>query len=89
MLTDDQIHDALSSILERRDPDVPATVLGAGSDDLGVGLRYLEALVDGGWMVPTWPLEHGGRGATDDDQRCGAPSDGINIGQFTHPVPLG
>ena len=55
MLTDDQIHDALSSILERRDPDVPATVLGAGSDDLGAGLRYLEALVDGGWMVPTWP----------------------------------
>ena len=68
-LTDDQIHDALSSILERRDPDVPATVLGAGSDDLGAGLRYLEALVDGGWMVPTWPVEHGGRGATDDEAR--------------------
>ena len=68
-LTDDQIHEALSSILERRDPDVPATVLGAGSDDLGVGLRYLEALVDGGWMVPTWPVEHGGRGATDDEAR--------------------
>ncbi|MDP7599728.1 MAG: acyl-CoA dehydrogenase family protein, partial [Acidimicrobiales bacterium] len=55
--------------LERRDPDVPATVLGAGSDDLGVGLRYLEALVEGGWMVPTWPVEHGGRGATDDEAR--------------------
>jgi alkylation response protein AidB-like acyl-CoA dehydrogenase len=68
-LTDDQIHDALSSILERRDPDIPATVLGAGSDDLGAGLRYLEALVDGGWMVPTWPAEHGGRGATDDEAR--------------------
>ncbi len=68
-LNDDQIHDALSSILERRDPDVPATVLGAGSDDLGAGLRYLEALVDGGWMVPTWPVEHGGRGATDDEAR--------------------
>ena len=51
MLTDDQIHDALSSILERRDPDVPATVLGAGSDDLGVGLRYLEALVDVGAFI--------------------------------------
>ncbi|MDG2907371.1 MAG: acyl-CoA dehydrogenase family protein [Acidimicrobiales bacterium] len=68
-LTDDQIHDALSSILERRDPDGSATVLGAGSDDLDVGLRYLEALVGGGWMVPTWPVEHGGRGATDDEAR--------------------
>ena len=68
-LTDDQIHEALSSILDRRDADAPGTVLGAGSDDLDVGLRYLEALVEGGWMVPTWPVEHGGRGATDDEAR--------------------
>ncbi|SVD07984.1 uncharacterized protein METZ01_LOCUS360838, partial [marine metagenome] len=58
-LTDDQIHEALSSILDRRDADAPGTVLGAGSDDLEVGLRYLEALVEGGWMVPTWSVEHG------------------------------
>jgi len=38
-------------------------VLGAGSDDLEAGRRFLGSLVDGGWMVPTWPSRHGGRDA--------------------------
>ena len=37
--------------------------MGAGSDDLDDGRAYLAATVDGGWHVPGWPAEHGGRGA--------------------------
>ncbi|MEE2769349.1 MAG: acyl-CoA dehydrogenase family protein [Actinomycetota bacterium] len=62
-LTDGEIHRALSERLERRNTDSSPTVLGAGSDDLGAGKRYLELLVDGGWMVPTWPVAAGGRDA--------------------------
>ncbi len=68
-LTDEGIHKQLSLILERRDPNRAATVLGAGSDDLSGGREYLEKLVDGGWMVPTWPVEYGGRGATEGEAR--------------------
>ncbi len=68
-LTAAEIHEQLSLILDRRDPAATGTVLGAGSDDLEAGRRYLEALVEGGWMVPTWPVQHGGRGADDDEGR--------------------
>ncbi|GIT77368.1 MAG: hypothetical protein Ct9H300mP31_18990 [Acidimicrobiaceae bacterium] len=68
MSTDLQtIHAALSDLLERRHPDAPSTVLGAGSDDLAAGRRYLERLVRGGWMVPTWPSRFGGRDADGDE----------------------
>ena len=60
-LTSEEIHTALDALLERRDPGASGTVLGAGSDDLIVGRRFLETLVGGGWMVPTWPVRHGGR----------------------------
>ncbi len=63
VLTSEQIHEALDELLERRDPDATGTVLGAGSDDLEAGRRFLELLVEGGWMVPTWPARHGGRDA--------------------------
>jgi alkylation response protein AidB-like acyl-CoA dehydrogenase len=49
-------------LVERTDHDAPGTVLGAGSDDLEAGRAYLRALADGGWAVPTWPVEHGGLG---------------------------
>ena len=62
-LTSEEIHTALDALLERRDPGASGTVLGAGSDDLIVGRRFLETLVGGGWMVPTWPVRHGGRDA--------------------------
>jgi acyl-CoA dehydrogenase len=42
-------------------------VLGAGSDDLEGGRAYLRALAGGGWAVPAWPREYGGRGAGPDD----------------------
>ena len=61
--TVDQIHEALGGLLDRRDPTGSSTVLGAGSDDLEAGCRFLESLVEGGWMVPTWPARHGGRDA--------------------------
>tara|TARA_B100000446_G_scaffold15226_1_gene12994 strand:+ start:73 stop:1281 length:1209 start_codon:yes stop_codon:yes gene_type:complete len=62
-LTIDQIGAALDDLLDRRDPTGSSTVLGAGSDDLEAGRRFLGSLVDGGWMVPTWPSRHGGRDA--------------------------
>ena len=62
-LTIDQIGAALDDLLDRRDPNGSSTVLGAGSDDLEAGRRFLGSLVDGGWMVPTWPSRHGGRDA--------------------------
>ena len=62
-LTIDQIGAALDDLLDRRDPNGSSTVLGAGSDDLEAGRRFLRSLVDEGWMVPTWPSRHGGRDA--------------------------
>ena len=62
--TRDEVRAALAAALRPRDPDVPVTVLGAGSDDLGPGRGWLVALADGGWAVPTWPTEYGGRGAS-------------------------
>ncbi|MDQ1468171.1 MAG: hypothetical protein QOH10_2586, partial [Actinomycetota bacterium] len=60
-----QIRAQLEERLVRRSArDAPGTVLGAGSDDLEAGRAYLRALADGGWAVPTWPVEHGGLGAS-------------------------
>jgi len=53
---------AVSGLLALRDLDAAVTVLGAGQDDLAPGRRYLGALAPGGWSVPTWPTEYGGRG---------------------------
>ena len=54
-------------MLRPRAADDAVTILGAGSDDLEVGRAYLEALAPGGWAVPTWPVEYGGRGMTPAD----------------------
>ena len=64
-LTEDQIRSALESILERRTADTRLTTMGAGSDDLEAGRRYLADTVADGWHVPTWPTEYGGRNASD------------------------
>ncbi len=70
MLTVDEVRRALAALLPRRDPDAPATVLGAGSDDLEAGRRWLAGAADsGGWAVPTWPRRFGGRDATADEAR--------------------
>jgi len=62
--TEAEVDAAVAGLLRLRDPDTPVTVLGAGKDDLAPGRAYLEALAEGGWAVPTWPPEHGGRGAS-------------------------
>ncbi len=41
--------------------------MGAGSDDLDDGRAYLASTVEGGWHVPNWPTEHGGRSADSDE----------------------
>ncbi|RMH81823.1 MAG: dehydrogenase [Actinomyces sp.] len=69
-LTEDEVRAAVAALLEPRDPDAPATVLGAGSDDLEAGRRWLSAAAaSGGWAVPTWPRRFGGRDATPDEAR--------------------
>ena len=66
MLTDDAIRAELDAAgLEPRRPDQRMTSMGAGSDDLESGRAYLAATVTGGWAVPTWPSELGGRDAAD------------------------
>src|SRR5262249_34870741 len=59
-----QVRQALEERLTPRRPDGPFTLLGAGSEDLDAGRKYLRALADGGWAVPTWPREYGGLGAS-------------------------
>jgi acyl-CoA dehydrogenase len=58
-----EVRAALAARVSPRNSEAPTTVLGAGSDDLEAGRSYLRALADGGWAVPTWPVEHGGMGA--------------------------
>ncbi len=57
-----EVRAALAARLAMRDPAVPGLVLGAGSDDFESGRRYLKLMADGGWAVPSWPVEHGGMG---------------------------
>jgi len=38
--------------------------MGAGSDDVEGPREYLRSLAPGGWVVPSWPAEFGGRGAS-------------------------
>jgi alkylation response protein AidB-like acyl-CoA dehydrogenase len=57
---------SLEARLERRvDGGVPS-VLGAGSDDLEGGRKFLAVLADVGLGAPTWPEAFGGIGATPD-----------------------
>ncbi len=67
MISTEEVQSALAGLLRPRNPDDPVTVLGAGNDDVESGHDYLSALSDGGWAVPTWPVEHGGLGASPED----------------------
>jgi alkylation response protein AidB-like acyl-CoA dehydrogenase len=46
-----------------------ATLLGTGTDDLEIARDYLRRLAPGGWAVPGWPTEYGGRGMNRQDSR--------------------
>jgi alkylation response protein AidB-like acyl-CoA dehydrogenase len=52
----------LAEFLEKRHDGARVGVLGAGSDDLESGRRYLARLASGGYAVPSWPRAHGGMG---------------------------
>ena len=66
-LSEEEIRGQLDGLLERRTADTRLTTMGAGSDDLDDGKSYLAATVDGGWHVPTWPSQYGGRDASPQD----------------------
>jgi alkylation response protein AidB-like acyl-CoA dehydrogenase len=59
-----EVRAALSSVLEPRRAEGGFSFLGAGQDDLDAGRALLRTLAEGGWAVPTWPREWGGRGAS-------------------------
>jgi len=63
----DEIHAVLAGRFAPASGDDAVTVLGAGTDDLDEGRAWLVALSDGGWAVPTWPSEYGGRDASPAD----------------------
>jgi len=52
----------LAALLPRKGAEFRGRVLGAGSDDFESGRRHLRTLADGGYAVPTWPVDHGGMG---------------------------
>ncbi len=58
------VRSELAARLAPRRDGARTSVLGAGSDDLEAGRRYLGALGGSGLAVPTWPREYGGLGAT-------------------------
>ncbi len=57
----DEIRSLVSSLLPPRDADAPASILGAGNDDLETGRSWLRGAVRHGLAVPNWPIEFGGR----------------------------
>ncbi|MBV8385839.1 MAG: acyl-CoA dehydrogenase family protein [Acidimicrobiia bacterium] len=59
-----EVRAALSERLKPRASDAAFSFLGAGQDDLEAGRSLLATLADGGWAVPTWPAQWGGRDAT-------------------------
>ena len=60
------VRKALAARLRPRPAGAAFSVMGAGRDDLEEGRRFLAVLADGGYAVPTWPVEHGGMAVTPD-----------------------
>jgi alkylation response protein AidB-like acyl-CoA dehydrogenase len=46
-----------------------ATMLGAGTDDIEPARRFLSLVAPGGWVVPRWPVEYGGRASSEAEAR--------------------
>ena len=55
----------LEARLELRRADSRLSVMGSADDRVDEGRTLLAQLDEGGWAVPTWPVEHGGRAATE------------------------
>jgi alkylation response protein AidB-like acyl-CoA dehydrogenase len=65
-----EIRSALAEILPRREAgDAKLIALGIGTDDHSSARAYLEQAARGGWAVPTWPKEFGGRDASPEEAR--------------------
>ena len=62
-MTDDEIRAEVGTILIGLGTG-HVSRMGAGSDDIEGARGYLRALAPGGWAVPSWPAELGGRGAS-------------------------
>jgi alkylation response protein AidB-like acyl-CoA dehydrogenase len=54
----------LSARLTPKGADGRVSVMGSADDRVDEGRALLARLDEDGWAVPTWPVEHGGRGAT-------------------------
>jgi alkylation response protein AidB-like acyl-CoA dehydrogenase len=63
MMTEDEIRAEIGAALSGLGP-VRSSRMGAGNDDIAVPRGYLRALAGGGWIVPSWPAEFGGRDAS-------------------------
>ena len=61
-VTEDEIRARIGAALSSLGT-VRSSRMGAGNDDIEVPRRYLRALSDGGWIVPSWPAAYGGRGS--------------------------
>jgi len=61
-----RVGEFLAARLVPRRPDEHLQIMGAGSDDLESGRRFLATLSEGGMAVPRWPERLGGMGATPD-----------------------
>jgi alkylation response protein AidB-like acyl-CoA dehydrogenase len=59
-----RVHEILAARLKPRPPAEHVTIMGAGSDDLASGRRFLATLAEGGLAVPRWPERFGGMGAS-------------------------
>jgi alkylation response protein AidB-like acyl-CoA dehydrogenase len=67
-LTEDSVRAFVSAHRPRRGSDEHVSTLGAGGYDLEGGRRYLAAMGPEGIGMPGWPVEHGGRGATVEEE---------------------
>ena len=88
-LNDEEIHEAISEILPKLGAETTPTVLGAGSDDLEAGRNYLQALVEEGWMLPTWPQKYGGRNSTLEEASRISRTLGLFEGADLYPYGVG
>src|SRR5262249_21764064 len=65
--TEAEVRAAFAELLPRRTSAAPPPILGLGLEDFSAARDYLARAAEGGWVVPRWPEEYGGRGASEDE----------------------
>jgi alkylation response protein AidB-like acyl-CoA dehydrogenase len=63
ILTEDFVRAAILRKLPARHLTFETQEMGIGTDDAEPARRYLSSMVDGGWALPSWPRQYGGRDA--------------------------